>query len=106
MRVNMGCDLVYYFQEIFDRHVRMLGRNMAVTSTMEAGRSSCILARFFRMLLNSSNARRLRNPGRLFILYLLFEVEVYFFFDGASIPAISSFIIIVGKSKVRRILFV
>ena len=37
MRINMGRDLVYYFQEIFDRHVRILGRNMAVTSTMEAG---------------------------------------------------------------------
>ena len=84
MRVHVRRDFVYHFQEIFDRHVRMGGRDMAVATAMEAGgvtteralpkelRNSCILARFFRMLLNNSNARRLRNPGRLFILCLFF----------------------------------
>ena len=37
MRVHMGRNLVYHFQEIFDRHIRMGGRNMAVASAMEAG---------------------------------------------------------------------
>lgn len=36
MRVHMGGDLVYHFQEIFGRHVRVDGRDMAVATAMEA----------------------------------------------------------------------
>ena len=37
MRVHVRRDFVYHFQEIFDRHVRMGGRDMAVATAMEAG---------------------------------------------------------------------
>lgn len=84
MRVHVRRDFVYHFQEIFDRHVRMGGRDMAVATAMEAGGVTTeralpkertqfmYLGPVLPVLLNNSNARRLRNPGRLFILCLFF----------------------------------
>ena len=37
MRVYIGRDFVYHFQEVLDRQVRILRRDMTIATAMEAG---------------------------------------------------------------------